>query len=47
VVFDAAHHVTAVSLAAGKNPLAESVSQDIERFYESLVSEAADRLGWR
>lgn len=47
VVLDAGHHVTAVSLATGAQPLSEAVAQDIERFFESLVSDAADRLGWR
>ena len=46
VVFDAAHHITGVSLAAGKNPVPDSVAQDIERFFESLTADAADRLGW-
>ena len=46
VVFDSHHQVTAVSLAAGKNAVPENVAQDIERFFESLASDAADRLGW-
>lgn len=46
VVMDSHHHVTAVSLAAGKKPVPDSVAQDIERFFDSLVSDAADRLGW-
>ena len=47
VVLDAGHHVTAVSLAAGAKPVTEAVAQDIERFFDSLASDAADRLGWR
>ncbi len=46
VVFNATHHITGVSLAAGKNPVPDSVTGDIERFFESLASDAADRLGW-
>ena len=46
MVFDAQHKVTAVSLAAGANKVPEAVSQDIERFFESLVEDAADKLGW-
>ena len=46
VVFDAQHKVTAFSLAAGANKVPEAVSQDIERFFESLVEDAADKLGW-
>jgi hypothetical protein len=47
VVLDREHHVTAVSLAAGNTPVSEAVAQDIERFFDSLVSDSADRLGWR
>jgi hypothetical protein len=46
VVFNARHEVTAVSLAAGKHPVPEKVVEDIEHFFESLASDAADRLGW-
>lgn len=46
VVMNAQHHVTAVSLAAGKNPVPDAVAEDIERFFESLAADAADRLGW-
>ena len=46
VVFDTRHQVTGVSLAAGKSPVPDAIAQDIERFFESLVSDAADRLGW-
>ncbi len=46
VVLDAHHHVTGVSLAAGQASVPETVAHDIERFFESLVSDAADRLGW-
>ena len=46
VVFDARYNVTGVSLAAGKSPVPDAIAQDIERFFESLVSDAADRLGW-
>jgi hypothetical protein len=47
VVLDRKHCVTAVSLAAGKSAVTEAVAQDIERFFDSLVSDSADRLGWR
>lgn len=46
IVLDAAHHVTAVSLGAGAGKVPEAVAQDIERFFDSLASDAADRLGW-
>ncbi len=46
VVFDSSHHVTGVSLAAGKSAVPEAVVQDIEKFFDSLASDAADRLGW-
>jgi hypothetical protein len=46
VVLDAAHRVTGVSLAAGKQTVPESVTRDIERFFDSLVSDTADKLGW-
>lgn len=47
VVFDRAHHVTGVSLATGARSVPDSVTQDIERFFDSLVSDTADKLGWR
>lgn len=46
VVLNSAHHVTAVSIAAGPGSVPETVAQDIERFFESLVSDSADKLGW-
>ena len=46
VVMDASHQVVAVQLATGKSPLPDSVAQDIERFFDSLAADAADRLGW-
>ena len=46
VVLDKEHHVTGVHLAAGKQTVPEAVTQDIERFFDSLASDAADRLGW-
>jgi hypothetical protein len=46
VVLDAAHRVTGVYLAAGNQTVPESVTRDIERFFDSLVSDTADKLGW-
>ena len=46
VVIDAHHRVIGVQLAAGKNPVPEAAIQDIERFFDSLVEDSADRLGW-
>ena len=47
IVLNAEHLVTAVSIAAGSKPVPDAVTHDIERFFDSLVSDAADRLGWR
>ena len=46
VVMDAHHQVVGVSLAAGKSEVPAPISEDIERFFDSLVSDAADKLGW-
>ena len=46
VVFDSAHNITGVQLAAGNSSVPEALALDIERFFESLVTDAADRLGW-
>jgi hypothetical protein len=46
VVFDAAHKVTGVALAAGQKPVPDSVTQDIQMFFDSLTAEHADKLGW-
>ena len=46
VVMDAHHLVTGVSLAAGKKEVPGQVTEDIERFFDSLASDAADKLGW-
>ncbi|MBK5256251.1 MAG: hypothetical protein JJE39_09490 [Vicinamibacteria bacterium] len=46
VVIDSAHHVIGVQLAAGGNQVPEALLQDIERFFDSLVADSADRLGW-
>ena len=46
VVMDARHRVVAVQLAAAGKELPGPVLQDIERFFDSLVSDSADRLGW-
>ncbi len=46
VVMDSAHHVVGIQLAAGGNGVPEGVLQDIERFFDSLVEDSADRLGW-
>jgi hypothetical protein len=46
VVMDAHHLVVGVQLAAGKQTVPEAVTEDIERFFDSLVSDSADKLGW-
>jgi hypothetical protein len=46
VVLDADHQVTAVSIAAGPSGVKAATLEDIERFFDSLVADAADRLGW-
>ena len=46
VVMNSAHQVIAVQIAEGGKDLPEAVLQDIERFFDSLVEDAADRLGW-
>ena len=46
VVKDKGGHVTAVQLCAGGTQPGPEVGQEIERFFDSLVSESADRLGW-
>ena len=46
VVMDAHHRVVGVSLAAGKTEVPAAISEDIERFFDSLASDAADKLGW-
>jgi hypothetical protein len=46
VVIDSTHHIIGVQLAAGGNKVPEAVLQDIERFFDSLAADSADRLGW-
>ena len=46
VVVDASHRVVGVQLAAGQKKVPDAVAQDIERFFESLASDEADKLGW-
>lgn len=46
VVMDASHRVVGVQLAAGQKEVPDAVTQDIERFFESLASDEADKLGW-
>ena len=46
VVMDARHLVVGVQLAAGKKEVPAAVTEDIERFFDSLASDAADKLGW-
>lgn len=43
VVMDSSHHITAVQFAKA---VPDAIAQDIERFFDSLASDAADRLGW-
>lgn len=47
VTMDAAHHTTGVSLASGGRALQDAVLEDIERFYLSLVQEAAGQAARR
>jgi len=46
VVMDSAHQVIGIQLAAGGNTVPDALLQDIERFFDSLVEDTADRLGW-
>ncbi len=46
VVLDSSHLVSGVQLAAGKKSVPAAVLEDIERFFESLADDTADRLGW-
>ena len=46
IVMDAHHLVVGVQLAAGKQTIPAAVIEDIERFFDSLVSDSADKLGW-
>lgn len=46
VVMDARHHVVGVQFAAGKKEVPAAVAEDIERFFDSLAADAADKLGW-
>ena len=46
VVMNASHEVIGVQLATGQSVLAPALALDIERFFDSLAPDAADRLGW-
>ena len=46
VVMDAHHLVTGVQLRAGPKEVPAEITEDIERFFDSLVTDAADKLGW-
>jgi hypothetical protein len=46
IVMDAAHEVIGVSLRTGEAALPDGIATDIERFFDSLAPDAADRLGW-
>jgi len=46
VVMDAKHRVVGVNFGAGKKEVPGAVAEDIERFFDSLVSDAVDKLGW-
>jgi hypothetical protein len=46
VVMDSTHQVIGIQLAAGGNKVPDALLQDIERFFDSLVEDTADRLGW-
>ena len=46
VVMDAHHLVTGVQLRAGKKEVPAAITEDIERFFDSLATDAADKLGW-
>ena len=43
VEMDSAANVTGVQFANG---IPDAIREDIERFFDSLASDAADRLGW-
>jgi len=46
VVMDAKHRVVGVNFRAGKKEVPGTVTEDIERFFDSLAADAADKLGW-
>jgi hypothetical protein len=46
VVMDAHHLVVGVQLRADNAEVPAAITEDIERFFDSLVSDAADKLGW-
>ena len=46
VVLDSSRNVTGVQLANAGGPVPEAIAEDIERFFDSLATDAADRLGW-
>jgi len=46
VVRDSGEQVIGVQFAAPGASIPDEFLQDIERFFDSLVSDAADRLGW-
>lgn len=46
VVKDSGEQVIGVQFAAPFVSIPDEFLQDIERFFDSLVSDAADRLGW-
>ena len=46
VVMDAHHQVVGVQLRAGAAEVPAAITEDIERFFDSLASDAADKLGW-
>ena len=46
VVKDRKGRVLAVQFAASNTPVSTEAAQEVERFFDSLVTESADRLGW-
>ncbi|MEO8361134.1 MAG: hypothetical protein ABI672_13975 [Vicinamibacteria bacterium] len=46
VVVDATDQVVALAFQTPPRDLTDAMADDIERFFDSLASDAADRLGW-
>ena len=46
LVLDASGRIEALDLKSGANQLPDGVAGDIERFFDSLTMDPADRLGW-
>ncbi|MEO5762014.1 MAG: hypothetical protein ABIR28_06855 [Vicinamibacteria bacterium] len=46
VVVDASNQVVALAFQSPPDGWTDAMAEDIERFFDSLASDAADRLGW-